>query len=432
LQTSNSNFMPKGFLCQHTVASGMKDKRGTLYIPVVLVLVLSIPLVWTTLYPDFDTAKRLARELEGSDSFFWGVSDDKSTAIPITDDVIDVIVPDTKENVTFTNSTGDQQQVVQSTPKGSLLKGIANASVMVGIAVVSAFGLLFLFKRRKKLTLKMIFSFAIWLCSSLAIFLYIYMFRAFLLEVTGLDLLLPADGWPFYISAAVLGFASGTMITYNMVFRSLDPRRKNPALLAFSVFLGPFLAVVLDTSLVLFLLIGVALWDLWAAKRGVIKEIVTMSDEHRKEVRRQAPSPIGIVPTEQVDRKKRLISLKVDKGEDLTTYGLYEGKHYSLGIGDFIFFSLLSSTAFTWFMLKMPWMGFYVPGWGELVAVLLTVLVVSTILLGLKQTLSFLEKDSIMPGLPLSVLWGLIAFLTSAIVLEILNLALFGGIVNPF
>jgi hypothetical protein len=230
-----------------------------------------------------------------------------------------------------------------------------------------------------------------------------------------------------------VGFLAGTLIVYNMVFKSLVSARKNPALLAFSALLGPFLAIVLPISIVIFLLVGISLWDLWAAKKGVIKKIVTESEEQKKEVRqerkRSVPASAGaVVP----GKPKRMDLLKVQSGEDLTSYGLYEGKHYSLGIGDFIFFSLLASTAFTWFMLKLPWMGFYLPLWGEVIAILFTIVVVGAIMLGLKKTLSYLDKDSIMPGLPLSVLWGLIAFFGCAAFLQVVNLIFYGGIVNPF
>ncbi|MDG6225222.1 MAG: hypothetical protein QCI82_06885 [Candidatus Thermoplasmatota archaeon] len=410
----------------------MRDRRWTMYAPVVLVLFMSVPLVFTTLYGDFQRARTLAGDVVGSSSFFKGISDDKTTTVSIVPDVfIDRTIPDARENVTLTNQTGGQQEVNQSTPKGAILKGILNALVMVGIAIISAFGLFFLFKRRRKLTLKMIFAGAIWMCSSLSLFLYIYMFRDFLKGALGIQVTLGAH---FYIFALVAGFSAGTYIVLNMVFRSLEPRRKNPALIAFTILLGPFLAVVLPISFVIFLLIGVSLWDLWAAKRGVIKDIVTESEKERSALANKPSHRTERSPSAPAVVKKRRAKglLRVDKGEDITSYGLYEGKHYSLGIGDFIFFSLLSSTAFTWFMLKMPWMGYYQFLWGELIALLFTVLVACAIILGLKQTLSYLEKDSIMPGLPLSVLWGLIAFLACALLVQAMNLIFYGSMVNPF
>jgi len=405
----------------------MADKRWTLYVPVLIVLALSIPLAGITLSSDFQRVRELASQNDGTSGFFQGISDDKSTSISIIPDSgIDTTISGTKENVTLTNQSGGQQSIQQSTPKGALTKGLINALIMVGLSVVSAFGLFFLFKKRRKLTLKMIFALAIWLCASLSMFLYLYMFPPFLEDTIGLDLVRDT---PFLLGILVVGFIVGTLIVLNMVFRALDPAKKNPALIAFSILLGPFLAIVLPISFVIFLLIGVSLWDLWAAKRGVIKEIVNESEKQKAAIQKPKTSPIPVAPTR---RKKRFDPLKVQSGEDLTSYGLYEGKHYSLGIGDFIFFSLLSSTAFTWFMLKVPWMGYYLPFWGEVIAILFTIVVVGAIILGLKNTLSFLERDSIMPGLPLSVLWGLIAFLTSAFFLEVMNMIMIGKPVNPF
>ena len=124
--------------------------------------------------------------------------------------------------------------------------------------------------------------------------------------------------------------------------------------------------------------------------------------------------------------------IDVQAGEDITSYGLYEGKDFSLGIGDFIFFSVLVSMTFKWMMLKLPWMAFYAFGLGELLAVLVTFLVIVVVLIGLKQTLGFLEKEKVMPGLPISVLWGLLTFIGMILFLEIFNWIGWGQLVNPF
>jgi len=147
----------------------MKDARFTLYIPVIVVLALSLPLVWVTLYSDFDRTRELASENEDTTGFFQGISDDKSTSITLVpNEVIDNTIPGATEDVVLTNDTGGQQSIEQSTPKGALTKGLINAGIMVALSVASAFGLFFLFKRRRKLTLKMIFALAIWLCASLS------------------------------------------------------------------------------------------------------------------------------------------------------------------------------------------------------------------------------------------------------------------------
>jgi hypothetical protein len=164
----------------------MTDRRISLYIPVLLVLAISLPLVAATLYTDFSRVRELADTTVGSSSLFRGIADEKSTTISIVpDEVIDDNIGETTENVTLTNDTGGQQQIVQSTPKGALTKGFVNAGIIVLLAVASAFGLFFLFRQRRKLTLKMIFAVAIWLCASLAIFLYLYLLRGFTSEVLG-------------------------------------------------------------------------------------------------------------------------------------------------------------------------------------------------------------------------------------------------------
>jgi hypothetical protein len=138
------------------------------------------------------------------------------------------------------------------------------------------------------------------------------------------------------------------------------------------------------------------------------------------------------VPASPSPRRKRKRLIDVGVGEDITSYGMYEGKYFALGIGDFIFFSVLVSATFKWMMLKLPWMGFYAVGWGEIVAILMTIIVGIAVMVGFKQTLSFLEKENVMPGLPISVLWGLLTFFAGAIFLEVINWIGYGSPVNPF
>jgi hypothetical protein len=144
------------------------------------------------------------------------------------------------------------------------------------------------------------------------------------------------------------------------------------------------------------------------------------------------PGVLSHPPAFAPPKRKRKKLIDVGIGEDITSYGLYEGKHYALGIWDFIVFSVLVSATFKWMMLKMPWMEFYAFGWGELLAVMMTILVMTAVMIGFKQTLSFLDKEQVMPGLPLSVLWGLVAFFAASIFLEMVNWIGFGVMVNPF
>ncbi|MBN1390974.1 MAG: hypothetical protein JXA22_10075 [Candidatus Thermoplasmatota archaeon] len=424
----------------------MEHGKWTRYLPVVLVLVLSIPIVTISQWTDFKEARRLAEDVVDSSGFFSGFSESTTTTIDvIPDSVLDSTIPNAQENITYMDSEGNVQNITQDTGRKSIIKGVVTTSIMLGIAVAAAFGIFFLFRTRRKLTLKMMFAVAIGLCSSVTFMLYLYLMRLFINDVLGLNF---KENGLFFGVILIFGAAVGLIIVYNMVFRSLDPRRKNPALIAFCIVLGPFLAIVLPVWVVIFLLAGVAIWDLWAAKRGIIKEMVNLSDQHRKEERKSAeaapaPSSGGIQkndtgstrthispPASPTIKRKKLIDVGV--GEDITSYGLYEGKHFSLGIGDFIFFSVLVSATFKWMMLKVPFMGFYNSGWGELLAVLITILVMVTVLIGFKQTLSFLDRENVMPGLPLSVLWGLIAFFSLSVFLEIVNLVGFGSIVNPF
>jgi hypothetical protein len=434
----------------------MAERRFTMYLPVILVLILSIPLVYVSQWKDFENARDLSEDVVDNSGTFKGFTEDTSTTVSIIPDtVIDNTISDSRERVNITDSSGNTSTVEQDSPKRSILSGLINALIMVAIAVAAAFGIYKLFIKRRKFTLKMFFTGALGLCASVSIMLYLYLFRDFLKGVIGIEL--ETDLF-FYSIITIIGLILGSLIVFNMVFRSLEPKKKNPALVAFCILLGAFLAIVLPVWAVIPLITGVAVWDLWAAKKGIIKEMITESDREKDEIRKmkrkdskkngrnetigndqvaerpfkstsQLPGSISLPADKGPDRKK---IFDVQAGEDITTYGLYEGKYYSLGIGDFIFFAVLVSATFKWMMLKIPWMNYYIPGWGEVVAGLATAIIGALVILGLKKTLSYLDKENVMPGLPLSVLFGLIGFFSIVIFLQAMNMVFFGSIVNPF
>jgi hypothetical protein len=415
----------------------MDRKKWSIFFPVLIVLVLSVPLVTSTLWVDIKDVREVAKGSESTGGIFSGFTENTGTTVHIIPpSVIDDNIPDTTEKVNYTTSTGQNVTIEQRTPKGTLIGGILNALVMAGIAVIAAFGIFMLFKLRRKLTLKLFFAAALGLCSSVSLMLYLYLSRSMGEDLFGINL---PDSYPLLGAIVIIGIIAGFLIVRNMVFRALDPKRKNPALIAFCILLGPFLAIVLPFWVVLFLLVLISLWDLWAAKRGIIKEMVNLSDQHKKEERvtKKATAAsqgqkAGIETVKPTPMTKRKPLIQVNAGEDITTYGLYEGKHYSLGIGDFIFFSLLVSATFKWMLLKLPFAGFYSPFWGEVLAVELTVLVAMAILFGLDKTLSYLDRETVMPGLPLSILWGTVTLIILGLFLEAWNLIMVGRAFNPF
>jgi len=417
----------------------MAKYRFTMYIPVILVLILSLPIIAMGIWPDLKYTRELAEEIEESDGRFTGFTDSSDISVTIIpSSVVDNTIKDSTEKVNVTDSSGNTTIIEQDSAKGEIIQGLLDALLMVGLAVGAAFGIYRLFIKGKKFTLKLFFTIALGLCASISVFLYLYLFRDFLFETTGFVI---TRNWVFYTSTLIVGFIIGSFIVYNMVFKSLIPKRKNPALIAFCILMGAFLSIVLPIWALIPLLTGVALWDLWAAKRGIIKDMITHSDaekdqiiEERRQMKRVASNGPAVSekgpPNLSVQKKKS--RFEVAPGEDITSYGLYEGKYYSLGLGDFIFFSVIVGSTFKWLMLKLPWAAFYSVGWGEVLAILGTIIVAELVILGLKKTLGYLDKEKVMPGLPLSVLYGLVGFFTIGIGLEIFNLIFSGKFFQPF
>jgi len=454
--------------------SPMADHKWTMYIPVLVVMILAVPLVHMAQWSDFERSRELASEVLDTSGTFRGFTEDTSTTVTLVpESVIDSTISGSREKVNVTDSSGNVTTISQDSPRKSVLGGLLNALLMVAVAILAAFGIYRLFIRRKKLTLKLFFLSALWLCGTVSIILFLYLFHDYLSDAVGLSIPLNTLA---YIVMAAMGISGGTYIAYNMVIKAREPGRKNPALLAFCILLGAFLVIVLPVWVIIPLLTAIAVWDLWAAKRGIIKDMITESDREKDSIIRQrrraeeetmrreasltpSSNPVpGIMspkagpsgggrkdvgfprgngrdPEGSGKGKKTRTKggfLDVAPGEDITSYGLFEGKYYSLGLGDFIFFAVLVSAVFKWMMLKVPWLEFYLPGWGELLVMTATALTGALVLLGLKKTLGYLDRESVMPGLPLSILFGLFGFFSTVIFLQALNLIFYGTVVNPF
>ena len=145
----------------------MERKKWTKYLPVVMVLVLSIPIVTLSQWTDFKESRRLAEESVYTSGFFYGLSESTSTTVDlIPDSIIDSAISGAEENVTITDSEGNTQNITQPTAKKSLIGSVAAVSIMMVLAVGAAFGIFKLFTKKKKLALKMIFASALGLCAS--------------------------------------------------------------------------------------------------------------------------------------------------------------------------------------------------------------------------------------------------------------------------
>ena len=140
---------------------------------------------------------------------------------------------------------------------------------------------------------------------------------------------------------------------------------QNAIILGYGGGLGAFLGIAMPTWSTILLLIGLSIYDIFAVTRGPIKQIIEYSDE--KEV--QMPA---------------------------MTYSSSE--EIEIGLGDLVFYSMLTAHTFLNF--------------GSFSLVMVS----GGILGGLMITLKLLEKRKMLPGLPISITFGLVALFLSLLI----------------
>ena len=88
----------------------------------------------------------------------------------------------------------------------------------------------------------------------------------------------------------------------------------------------------------------------------------------------------------------------------------YNTPHWDLGIGDLVFYSMLAGHSFQYGAGYYDKAGFFAP-------LLMFVLSIFGILVGFVITIRALERNKILPGLPMSMFIGIFGFLIGATML---------------
>jgi len=348
--------------------------------------------------------------------------------------------------------------------------GVGNAFVFILPAVLGGFVIALLFKYRKRVTLKLFFGGALFFAGVFITFFfsdiiwYVLALRTDTVYVTvgnGMlhDLLSPL-GYPSWsygstggdLAVGVVSLLVGFLVTFIIISRRFFYDTKNKALLVQGALMGAFLTVILPTWTVFFMLIGLALYDIYSVRQGPINDIVQLAMEEER-VKNQpennnnnsklAPffpcqvsnSSISIIAepkddklqkTDKPPKKKREPLIKKwanDDGADADTLlssMTYSGRFWDLGIGDLVFYSMLASHALSPYFifnhgqaLVDKW-GF----WGPWMVFLGAVVGISV---GFAITIRMLEKNTILPGLPMSIFIGSGTFWMTVVILTTLG-----------
>ena len=224
-----------------------------------------------------------------------------------------------------------------------------NAVFFVGLSLIAATVFLILIRKGKVFLLKMIFGLSLWFSGSFILF-YI------------LIILLPLENIAeFY---AVIAFSSifGVFLALSLVSYKIPVIIRNLFIIILSSIIGFFLGYNSPTWSIVAILIGLALYDMYAVKRGPLGKLVTELEKEEES----------------------------KKGDILPFLG-YTTNTLQIGLGDLVFYTVLVTH-----LLSRPQYGIVDATAGAL-----------GVLLGAIITFNMLKKEKMLPGLPLSIFLGL-------------------------
>ena len=256
-----------------------------------------------------------------------------------------------------------------------LFGALLNALIFVGIAVGSAFIIVMVVRKRGPNALKYIFGISLLIIgiTETLFFGEIILFLIFniipeypLLELSYYVTYFIMVGW-------ILVFNAVMMYKY---FTTESIMVKNFIVIYIGLITGALMGIIMPTWTTILILVGISLYDIFAVlyKHGPIRQMIDLISE---------------------DEEGGEVEEKVKNGEIE-----YDTSTLELGIGDLVFYSMLTSTA-----LVIENLFF----WENIT---LTVLSGLAIIIGAAITIRNLKKNKILPGLPISIFLGLGTMLT--------------------
>ena len=244
------------------------------------------------------------------------------------------------------------------------LGGILNGLIYTAIAVISAFIIIFIIKKKGIDVLKYIFGFSFALIG----FFQTWFFGQIVIYVFFLEL-----PHLFYLLYYELIFLSAvfTILMIYQYFTSQSIKTKNFIVLYIGLLIGASMGVLMPLWTTLAILIGISCWDIFAVlyKHGPIKQLID----------------IASTPEEDNDLSDIELKQKIESGE----YE-YDTSKLEIGIGDLAFYSMLTSSALV-----------------QTNNIIVMILTSIAIIIGTGITISALRRNKILPGLPISIFLGI-------------------------
>jgi hypothetical protein len=272
--------------------------------------------------------------------------------------------------------------------------GLGNTLLFIIPAILGSFGIVAIIKLGKRRLLKTLFRGALTFTTGIILSFFLYKISETFSERVWYAIYNP--GGPDLVSVSIsdmdmiMFFVCGLLFGYmatSMVFSYRFKRKeRNAALIVVSALMGAFMAVILPTWTVVLLLIGLALWDIYAVFKGPIKDMVELGMDGSMMARFD---PLG----DDTDRFPF---------ENMT----YDAGSWQLGIGDLVFYSMLGAHSIYYSVA-------YVRTEGAWMLPFFFIPVLIAILIGFTYTIYKLSKQKeggILPGLPVPMFLGVGTF----------------------
>lgn len=255
-----------------------------------------------------------------------------------------------------------------SEAEGGVFYAFLNALFYTIFAVIGVTLVYFAIKYGKDRVLKLFFVICFGFMGIFMIFFYLYLVAA---------ILWLADFYIYII--VVVSIAAGFLLAYALLSEKSSDSTRNVALLLYGAFIGSFLGIVLPTWTA-FLLVGIlSIYDIIAVFKGPIKKIIEMTEANED------------------------VNLPVDM--------TYTDRNWEIGLGDLAFYSMLAChTLLLGFEID------FLVEHGLIGAVIPFVCTVIGIVIGAMLTFRLLRKRELLPGLPLSIGFGILFYVLSLLV----------------
>jgi MFS family permease len=481
--------------------------------PILLVLMLAALIVFINSYPEVpdivDETSDYRNKIK-HDPIITETNQDDTTVKPpgspvLPNTISPVVTPEEVDDIVNPEpkpkpvpSDIDNDTVIDTPPERDepsleikLLTGFLNVAPLILIAAIGGFGIYFLFKYKKHLTLRSMFGVAIGLvavCTIIFIgYISLYFFE-FLYEYE-----VDYDMATLFIVPISAIF--GVWLSFNIISKKTTTFKRNIGLAFAGAFMGAFLASFLPFWIIFILLIAISLFDIYSVRFGPIKKIMELesNEKHKKAetktVYRKLEEPVlnvssdgagkasnrrakdndkreekvikektentdhmeaeGVLkdnelssepkgtrsksssvifttePATNLKVSKKLVRPKKSDDDEFDLILMYDNPKWSLGLGDFVIYSMFTSAVLTYFLIYLPYYIFYTPELGLILPWLLFFICGLSILVGFFLTLKLLEKRDYLPGLPISIGLGFVVFIICIMILQLINYMLY-------